>query len=351
MAWSLFEDADDAFQRWQFARSMTMQLAFLEETLLLMADGIPLSDALTLISNVSSRMERSVARRMLRRLDEGGNMSEAMMGVFRFDVVGAVSTVGEVDVAANGLRVLDRLREQHKGRSEAVAELIRPAVYLTLALGLYALFAWQVWPRFIEAGSRELLPPLANFVYGVGLLIQTWWPAMLLGVVAVFLAARFGLRHWAGAPRRLLDALWPLSLYRELQAANALEEIGILLTGGQDARTALDSVARHTTRFSRMYIDRMRLRLDEGYGLSDTLDVGFISVRDMARLRVLSEHQNLRETLVKTGNAARRQILKSLRRTARALDLLGLAVVFLSFAGLVGGVYLTALAIQESLSS
>ena len=351
MALRFFEDANDAFLGWQFARSMTMQLGFLEETLLLMADGIPLSDSLTLISTVSSPVERSVARRMLRRLDEGGTMSEAMVGIFRFDVVGAISTVGEVDVAANGLRILDRLSEQHEGRSDAVAELIRPAVYLTLALGLYALFASQVWPRFIEAGSRDLLPPLANLVYAIGQLVQTWWPAIVAGAVALFLAARFGLRHWAGAPRRWLDALWPLNLYRELQAANALEEIGILLVGGQDARTALDSVARHTTRFARMYIDRMRQRLDEGYGLSETLDVGFISDRDMARLRVLAEHENLRETLIKTGSAARRGILKSLRRTARALDIVGLAVVFLSFAGLVGGVYLTALAIQASMSA
>ena len=351
MAWRLFENADDAFQRWQFARSMGMQLGFLEETLLLIADGIPLSDALTLIGNVSSRVERSVARRMLRRLDEGGTMSDAMVGVFRFDVVGAVSSVGDVDVAANGLRILDRLREQHKGRNDAVAELIRPAVYLTLTLGFYALFASQVWPRFIEVGGSEPLPPLADFAHVIGQLVQTWWPTMVAGVVAVFLAARFGLRHWAGAPRRLLDVLWPLSLYRELQAANALEEIGILLTGGQDARSALDSVARHTTRFSRMYIDRMRVRLDEGYGLSDTLDVGFISNRDMARLRVLAEHQNLRETLIKTGSAARREILKNLRRNARALDIFGLAVVFLSLAGLVGGVYVTAVAIQASLSA
>ena len=342
----LFEEAYDAFLRWQFARSMRMQLAFLEEVLLLMADGIPLSDALSLIAGVSSPIERSVARWMLRRLDEGGTMSEAMVGIFRFDVVGAISTVGEVDVATNGLRVLDRLREQHKGRGDAVAELVRPGIYLTFALALYAFFAWQVWPRFIQAGRADDMPPLAQGVYVVGVFIQTWWAVMLAGFVVAVIVVRAGLRHWANTPRRWLDVVWPFNLYRELQAANSLEEIGILLTGGQDARSALDSVARHTTRFARMYLDRMRLRLDEGYGLSEILDVGYISDRDMARLRVLAEHQNLRETLVKTGVAARREILENLRRTARVLDIVGLLVVFLSFAGLVGGVYMTALAIQ-----
>ena len=146
MAGNFIEEIEDRFLRWQFGRSMRMQLAFLEDVLLLMADGIPLSDALTLIGQVSSRVEQSVARWMLRRLDEGDTMSDSMIGVFRFDVVGAISAVGELDVAENGLRVLDRLREQHKGRGDAVAELVRPGIYLTFALVLYAFFAWQVWP-------------------------------------------------------------------------------------------------------------------------------------------------------------------------------------------------------------
>ena len=97
-----------------------------------------------------------------------------------------------------------------------------------------------------------------------------------------------------------------------------------------------------------MYIDRMRLRLDEGFGLAEILDVGYLSDRDMARLRVLADHQNLRETLVKTGVAARRELLGTLGRTARILDIIGLLIVFLSFASLVGGVYLTAMAIQTA---
>ena len=351
MAVKALQDAEDAFLRWQFARSMRMQLAFLEEMVLLIADGIPLSDALTLIGRVSSRVERSVAQWMLRRLDEGGTMAEAMTGVFRFDVVGAIGTVAEVDVATNGVRVLERLQEQHKGRGEAVAELIRPAVYLVFALALYAFFAWQVWPRFVEAGSRELMPPLASGVYVIGAFVQTWWPAMLAGVVVLALVMRLALRHWANTLRRWLDVLWPLSLYRKLQAANTLEEIGILLVGGEDPRAALDNVARNTTRFARMYINRMRLRLDEGYGLSEILDVSFIADRDIARLRVLAEHQNLRETVVKTAIAARREILGNLRRTARILDILGLVVVFLSFAGLIGGVYLTAIQMQGSVQT
>lgn len=348
MAGSFLEETEDAFLRWQFGRSMRMQLAFLEDVLLLMADGIPLSDALTLIGQVSSRVEQSIARWMLRRLDEGDTMSDAMMGVFRFDVVGAISAVGELDVAENGLRVLDRLREQHKGRGDAVAELVRPGIYLTFALVLYVFFAWQVWPRFEAAGSRDIMHPLAIYVYAIGTFVQTWWHVMLAVLVIGFIVVRLGLRHWANVVRRWLDFVWPLSLYRELQAANTLEEVGILLVGGQDARSALDSVARHATRFARMYIDRMRLRLDEGFGLAEILDVGYLSDRDMARLRVLADHQNLRETLVKTGVAARRELLGTLGRTARILDIIGLLVVFLSFASLVGGVYLTAMEIQQA---
>ena len=340
------EGANEAFERWQFGRSMRLQLRFLEDVLLLMADGIPLSDALTLISRVSSRLEVSVARWMLRRLDEGDTMSEAMVGVFRFDVVGAISTIGEVDVAENGLRVLDRLREQHKGRGDATAELIRPGVYLFFALALYAGFSRGVWPEFLETRGAELTP-LAQSLHAVGMFVLNWWHVMLTAVFFSVVAIRLGLRHWNNRLRRLIDNVWPFSLYRELQAANTLEEIGILLTGGQDARSALDAVARHTTRFARMYIDLMRVRLDEGYGLSEVLDVDYISERDMARLRILAEHKNLRETLTKTGVAARRDILRDLGRTAKILDVVGLLVVTLSLGALVAGIYMTAAGIQE----
>ena len=57
---NFLEATEDAFLRWQFARSMRMQLAFLEDVLLLMADGIPLSDALTLIGQVRRGWSRAL---------------------------------------------------------------------------------------------------------------------------------------------------------------------------------------------------------------------------------------------------------------------------------------------------
>ena len=79
---------------------------------------------------------------MLRRLDEGDTMSDAMMGVFDSTSWVRLALWG-IGRCRERLACLDRLREQHKGRGDAVAELVRPAIYLTFALILYAFFAAQ----------------------------------------------------------------------------------------------------------------------------------------------------------------------------------------------------------------
>ena len=343
---------DEAFLKWQFRHSMSKQLAFLEDLFRLMADGVPLSECLILVGRVANSLDRRIARWMLRKLDEGGSILEAMTGIFRQDVVAAVAaTYATGKIAESGTHVLERLREQWESRRGVVGQLVRPLFYLAISLGLYALFSSEVWPSFLSEGGALEMPPMAMAAHQVGLFILAWWEVLLIGLAVAAATIGVALRNWANVLRRLADRVWPLSLYRGLWAANSLEELGTLMVAGEEVGTALEAVKTYGTRYSRMYLERMERRLEEGYNLSDMLDVGFLSNYDMARLKVLAEHQGLRTTIMMTGAASRRATLSRIRTTAQTLDVAILSLVALSFAFLIGSVYLTAGAMQGAVAA
>lgn len=333
---------DEIFLRWQFSVSRRKQLDFLDGVLRLLTDGIPFSQACEYSRDVGSPVDRAVAVRMLRRLDEGGTVVDAMATLFPLDIVGAFGAAQQSgDLAETGMPVLARLRTQYEARSGVAGELIKPALYILLALGLYVFFALEIWPRFEAVGNPEDWPMVAQVSYEFGQGVVAWWQAALLGLIAAVVAIRLLARRYAGRGRKLLDRLWPFTVYRELRAANALEELGTLLTAGREPSAALDTVSAHATPHVNMYLEQMKRRLDEGRNLAEVLDVGFIANRDIARLKLLAGYHNLRQTMALTGAAARDTVLARVRHTASALFVAGIGITGTVLGSLILSLYLT----------
>lgn len=333
---------DEAFLRWQFGASRAKQLDFLDGILRLMSDGIPFSQAVEYTREVGSPVDRAVTERVLRRLDEGGTAVDAMAGLFAIDIVGAIGAAAQSgDLAETGMPVLERLRAQHSARRGVSAQLLRPMLYVLGALGLYAGFALGIWPRFEISFAKEQWPLSAQVAYQIGAAIAESWLPALVSTVVLAVAVRLLLLRYTGPGRRLLDRIWPFTLYRGLLAANALDELGTLLTAGREPAAALDTISAHASPYGCMYLDQMKRRLDEGRNLAEVLDVGFIAQRDLARLKLLAGYHNLRQTMALTGAAARDSVLRRIRNTAHVLDATGMALVGFSLAVLVYAVYLT----------
>ena len=340
---------EEAFLRWQFRLSIAKQIDFLDGLIRLLSDGLPLHAVLGHTQEVGEPLDRAVAGVLLRKLDEGAPVDEAMESMFRFDVAAAIGAARESgDLSETGLPVLERLRDQQEARRGVVAQLGRPLLYLAVAATLYALFSAQVWPRFEQADKEFQLHPLAEVIHAVGTFIADNWLIGLGVILAVLLIVRYLLRNWVGATRRGLDRAFPLTLYRGVQAANTLEEVGTLLAAGHEPRTAISALETHATPWLRMYLDGMRRRLDEGADLSGMLDVGLLMRRDMARLHLLADFRDLRTTIALTGVSARNLVLARVRRVARVLESLGIAIVALSLVAQIGAIYLTALGIQQA---
>ena len=334
---------DEAFLMLQFGVSLPKQLTFLEGIFALMSDGIPPRDALRLTATAAAPLDRQVARHMLRKLREGRAMSSSMDRLFRFDVVSAITAAEQTEnFSENGAIVLQHIRNQYEARSGSLGQLVKPGFYVLFACAVYVVFALMIWPKFEAVLSPEQWPAPAKAAYGIGLFIANFWAVMVGGLILAAAGIRLLLRRWTGGGRRLLDRVWPFTLYRVLLAANALESLGTLLVAGHDIRTALSTVSRHASPYTRMYFDLMRRRLRDGRSVSRALDVGFLDRRDMFRLNLLAEHQNLRHVMVRTGMAAREGVLAHFRVTAGVLNTVGLCVVAASFAVLILSIYQTA---------
>ena len=336
---------DEAFLRAQFRASRRHQLNFLDVMLRLVADGFPPSRVAEHVRDVGSPVDRLAADAILRGLDEGRTVSDAMSSVFRPDIISAVGAAEQSGgLAARGMAVLGRLREQQEAKRGVYLQLAWPGFYLAFACALYVGFALDVWPQFEQTAEIE---GYASIAYRIGLFIVAWWPVILAIAFVLPVAVGLLMRRYAGAGRRLLDRIWPFSLYRALLGANALDDLGTLMAAGQEPRMAIDTVSQSASPYARRFFDAMQRRLDEGRNIAEILDVGFIARRHLAHLRLLAEHRNLRETMAATGANARNESLASLKTTARALNVLGLAVVAISFAGLITGVYMTAQNVQQ----
>ena len=336
---------EQAFLRLQFRASRNHQLNFLDVLLRLTADGIQPSRVCEHIRDIGAPMDRAVADVILRGLDEGRSVGDAMARIFAMDIVSAIGAAEQSGgIAENGMTVLRRLLEQRDAKKGVYAQLSLPVFYLLFAGVLYVGFALEVWPEFERAAP---LTGYAKIAYGIGLAIMDWWPAVLGIVVVAPLLLRLLLRRYVGGGRRLLDKVWPVSLYRDLLGANALDDLGTLMAAGQEPRMAIETVSRAAPPYARAHFDNMQRRLDEGRNISEILDVGLIGRRYLAHLKLLAEHRNLRETMAATGVAARNAALSRVKFTARVLNLLGLAIVAVSFAALISGVYFAAQDVQS----
>lgn len=328
--------------------SLAKQLDFLEGIFILMADGIAARDALRLAVHSGTQMDRNVARKLLGKLAEGLQMSSGMRGFFKDDLAHAMAAAEQsTDFAANGKKIISHMREQVAVRQGVIGKLVQPAVYIALAAGLYAMFAISIWPRFEALAPVETWHFLARINYRIGTFVVDFWPFILLLAGALSFGFQYLMKHWTRYGREAADRIWPLSLYRHLSAARMMEFLGTMMLAGHDFRTAIATVARHSSPYAGMYITKMRRRLRDGRNIPNAIDVGFFASADMAKLKLLAEFQGLNECLLRMGTLAQREVLGQLKRMAATLNTLGLAIVAAAYGGLVSSLYLNSANLQN----
>ena len=335
-----------AFIALQF--TLPKQLSFLDGLFTLMADGIATRDALRLLMNTGSVIDQYAARAMLLRFREGRGIASGMRKIFQPELASAITAAEQSDnFAESGLKVVEHIKEQYEAGKGVLGKLSRPFLYLLFSGGLYVLFAAQIWPRFEELVATEHWHPLARNNYLIGLFVMHWWWLTLVLLASLAMSLRMALRRWRGRGRLLLDQIWPFTLYRQLVGANILEFVGTMLVAGHDFRTALATVQQRSVPYAHLYVNIMRRRLRDGRSIPRAMDVGIFSEADISRLKLLAEYKGLRDVMISMGNASRDSVLRRFRLMADALNLIGMTLVALSYASLVGSLYLNSNNLQQ----
>ncbi len=311
--------------------ALTQQLATLVEA------GLPLDRALAIVEELAPHARaRALVGDLLVTVRGGASLSEALakhhprpFSRLYINMVRAGEKGGVLEVT---LRRLAEFLEARAVFAEAViGALTYPAVLLTVALGAIVFLLTFVVPRFatIFADLGQAVPLPTQILMAVSAVIQGYWWAGLLGLLAVVL----GWRVWTGTPegrvawdQTLLGLPLIGGLALKIEAARFARTLGTMLKSGVPVMGALAVVGDMMTNQA---IGRAVGRLADGVKRGGTIAAG---MQEQARFPALAIHMvrvgeetgRLEEMLLKVAETFEADVRTEMKR---ALDLLGPVVI------------------------
>lgn len=223
---------------------------FSRELSVLVSTGTPLVDALeSLCRQASDERWRAVLEQVTERVKEGNPLSEAMMHQPKaFDavctsLVAAGESSGRLDEML--IRLADLTRKQMKVKSAIRGAMVYPVLLSFVSLGVLALMAIFVLPRF-RGLFEELDAPLpftTELLLDMsGLLGRFWWLAL-----GVLIGGGTGFVCWArtaagrqASERVMLRAPKIGRIVRSLSVARLMRMMGVLLDSRVPMTEAID---------------------------------------------------------------------------------------------------------------
>lgn len=147
---------------------------------LLLYSGIPIADALKLISSLTQNRVSEICLELQKSILDGSSLSIAMgqfpeiFSVFEIKMIGASEATGNTDI------VCRRLSETIKKRSELTKQIkmamIYPSIVLFLSVGMFFLLALVVIPKLVEFIERlgKEIPPITQAMIDVSDFLRVW---------------------------------------------------------------------------------------------------------------------------------------------------------------------------------
>ncbi|HLJ62513.1 MAG TPA: type II secretion system F family protein [Stellaceae bacterium] len=299
---------------------LTQQLATLLEA------GLSLDRALELAqAAMTTRNERECLGNLLNKVRGGSALAEAMAAEplsfpkFTIGMVRAGEAGASLDTTLRHLA--EFLEKSQAARQQIISALIYPMIVLATGGGSIAMLFGFVIPRFRplfeEAGAS--LPFAAQMVLGLTDLLQSYWWAILAGLVlAAFILRR---QFQRPASRRAWDrALLKMPLVGDLvtktEVARFARTLGTLLKNGVSPLVALaitEEAIRN--RVIAEAVGAVAQSLKQGKGLADPLaQTGVIPALAIQLIRVGEETARLDDMLIKVADIFDQEVGRSVER-------------------------------------
>ncbi len=317
--------------------ALTQQLATLVEA------GLPLDRALAIVEELAPHARaRALVGDLLASVRGGASLSEALakhhprpFSRLYINMVRAGEKGGVLEVT---LRRLAEFLEARAVFAEAViGALTYPAVLLTVALGAIVFLLTFVVPRFatIFADLGQAVPLPTQILMAVSAVIQGYWWAGLLGLLAVVL----GWRVWTGTPegrvawdQTLLGLPLIGGLALKIEAARFARTLGTMLKSGVPVLGAMAVVG---DMMSNQAVGTAVGRVAEGVKRGTTIAAGMqehtaFPALAIHMVRVGEETGRLEEMLLKVADTFETDVRIELKRVLGLLEpaiILGMGVL------------------------
>jgi type IV pilus assembly protein PilC len=242
--------------------------------------GIPIMEALEVIGEeTQDKLFKAAIHDMIDRLQAGDTFASAagahpeVFPNFYLGILGSAELTGTLDVVLEQLA--DYIERDVEARGKITGALIYPAVVFIMSIVTVVILTAFVLPRFktFFDSFHATLPLPTRILLSFANFFASWWWAIVLGVIALFIA---GLVLWRDdRGRAWLDSiLLKAPVAGDLVQAVIMERICRILSSMIHAGVALPEAMSVTAEASnnavyKLGLEQIREEMMEGQGLSE----------------------------------------------------------------------------------
>lgn len=313
----------------------SQQQALLEDIGTLIDDGVALSQAVDMLSRLTTGLTKEVVTAIASRIAEGKPMADGLIGWYPSHVVEIIRAGEEGGAFTKTLATATKLLSQkNTALSSLLGTLTYPLVVISMGFVVTVFINHSVFKEFSAVKPVDTWPSNAQFIVGLGELIENYWFWIMLTIAALIIGVSQLLRNYIGEARQWIDLIPGLALYRKLMAARFMETMGLLISNGVVFKRALKIMQHNANPYLAWHLLTMEFKLGGGrQNIAEVLDTGLIDKADLIRLRIIAQGRGFEHALLRQGRRASEQGLQRIQVSSKTLGgvLLGLGALLATF--------------------
>ena len=326
----------------------------------LLESGLPLDKSLQVLIDLTEDNERlsKLIARVLDKVKGGASLADALeqqAGIFSkfyLNMIRAGEAGGSLDDVLT--RMSDYLERSQELKDTVSTALIYPAILLVMSLASLFVMLTFVVPQFTEMfeSAGKALPVSTQIVVGLANWLQSYWWALLAGIISISSYMKFQLadpirkKVWDG---RFLKLPLAGTIITNKETANISRTLGTLLGNGVSILSAL-IIVRET-------VDNLVLaaaiadaeeQLKQGKHLSDALlEKRLFPKMAMQMIKMGEETGRLEEMLLRVATIYDKQLRVAIQRLLAFLEPALIITLGLMIAGIIVSILLAILSVND----
>ena len=326
----------------------------------LLESGLPLDKSLLVLMDLTEDNERlsKLIARVLDKVKGGASLADALeqqpgiFSKFYLNMIRAGEAGGSLDDVLT--RLSDYMERSQELKDTVSTALIYPAILLVMSLASLFVMLTFVVPQFTEMfeSAGKALPISTQIVVGLAEWLQSYWWALLAGIVFISSYMKFQLadpvrkKVWDG---RFLKLPLAGTIIMNKETANISRTLGTLLGNGVSILASL-VIVRET-------VDNLVLaaaiadaeeQLKQGKHLSDALlEKRLFPKMAMQMIKMGEETGRLEEMLLRVATIYDKQLRVAIQRLLAFLEPVLIISLGLMIAGIIVSILLAILSVND----